>query len=460
MRQEGRQAKIIKVVARAATILLLSFTFNPAGVFAQELYLSPREQMMVATLNQAREKDSSLRDVVLEMQLVQAQEALARKQAKPKRVFPKFITKVHPYFGSSTFYTDKNSNIGDKHSVLGFSNTPGVKINFLGKDKFMNIDLAFTDFREAQRSVGNADSASFNFFSSFILNKYTLTFADNYFTNYVAGTDLGIDEKEYNYFWRNTFSTSLSGRFNRFGFGLGYDRTDTNYKRNVDVVEDSENAVEPGGFPGGAGHSYDSFSLTSYLKLAPKTTASMEWRHNRTNYLQQTQDNIDTYANSYSLGLSNILSHKLTGSSSLSYSTNHYPGNYGIPKSIGFSSALSYIVSERSDLQFSFGYSHHNEPESAGNYDSTSLALSGNHRLIFNPRLRISFDCGITRTVYPKTVFPADITKTRNIGLGLAYAFRQWLDFSLGYDYTRYDYNYDLDDYGTHTVRLSTQARF
>jgi hypothetical protein len=434
---------------------ILFFGWEP--LFAQEAFSASRDKLMaMAISNDSQDRERVIRDTMVNMQLKNNQRKSLQAQT---RGFSPFATQVHPYLSSTIDYYDKNNNTDDKRSVVIFNNNVGVNTNFIGKDKFMNFDFSFSDTRESQRSTGDADSATARFFTSFILKKMTFTVSDTYFTNYVAGEDLGVEEETFNYFWRNSFNTSLSTRFNRLGFNFGYERVDTNYKNSSAVsTEEPDSILVPGGAPGGSNAGQNIFSFSSYYKLAPKTTASFSYQNNGTAYTKETEANTDFYANNYSLGLSSVLSPKVTAGLGTSYNFTSY-SQADDPKQMSYTGSLGYAVSDRSDLEYGVSFGHHMEEAASAYYDTYGFSLSGNHRFIFNPKIRFSFSAHMDRSLYKK-IEPTQIEKMQSYSMGLAYAFRQWLDFSVTYRYNRFDYNTDEADYGRHSVQSATNARF
>ncbi len=461
---------------KRGTVSLVCALLVAAPAWAQTASSAGREQLMLATLNQLQEGDKSIKgarenaikETIQELQLNQAQASQEKENREYVRhaATSKIVVQAHPYIGQNTSYWDIADPRNDKHHVTIFNETPGLLLNFLGKDKFVNLDFSVSDSRDVGRSDNRDTSAQVNLASSFVLNKYTFSVTDNYFNNYIAGRDIGINSKVFNYYWQNDFGMSLSSRFNRMGLSLGYKRTDTNYKKSTGSIPDTD-ADTDGQLvaQSGTSSSVDVFSLASDLKIAPKTTLSFGYDYGLNNFLERATDvngnSGNSYYNTYSTSLATVLSPKITASQGANYTLTHYRSTAASEtKTLGLPFGLSYAITDRTDLALTYTYTHHFEGNAANYYHETAYGISGNHRLAFNPKLKFSFSCKWDTTAHDKLAGPTQVKKARNFGVGLSYAFRQWLDFGLTYTYKRYDYNYNDDDYGKHNVQFSTNARF
>lgn len=458
-----------KVLVFVCTVLITT----PA--IAQQVSATPRDQLMLVTLKQLREgekavkgaRENAIKETIQELQLSAAQEKLQKEYREYSKKTPGsgITVQAHPYISQSTSYWDQKDPKNDRHHVMIFNQSPGLFLSFLGKDKFVNLGFSVSDSRDCDRSDNRDDSAQVNLASNFVFNKYTFSVTDNYFNNYIAGPDIGIDPKIFNYYWQNDLSTSLSSRFNRLGFSLGYQRTDVNYRISSGLVPDTD-ADNDGQLvaPSGTSSSVDVFSLSSDLKIAPKTTLSFGYNYGMNNYLERVSvdgNSGNSYYNTYSTSIAGVLSPKVTATVGANYTLTHYRSTAANEtKSLGIPFGLSYAISDRTDLALTYSYTHHFEGNAANYYHDGVFGISGNHRLAFNPKLKFSFACKWDSAVNDKLATPTQIKKTRNFSVGLNYAFRQWLDFGLSYAYRRYDYNYNDDDYGKHNVRFSTNARF
>jgi hypothetical protein len=127
-------------------------------------------------------------------------------------------------------------------------------------------------------------------------------------------------------------------------------------------------------------------------------------------------------------------------------------------RSISLSEALTYRMSERSNLSLSFGHAIHDEKVHSNYSIANNLTIDMYHRLGFNPKLAAILSYNISYSDHLKKD-PVLYANVRTYSFGLTYAYKKWLDLALDYQYIDNYYNY-APKYDSVIIVFKSQARF
>ncbi len=349
---------------------------------------------------------------------------------------------AHPYLSESVSYNDNvDSTKKDKKSSIINTFTPGLKMNLRDKAKSLALDLHINNSLYNNRRRSNTQSAESQVVTTFNIRRYTLTISDSYFSNYLACEDFGVDDNDFNKYWANTLNVLVGRHFNRIGFDAGYNFKNSKYEPNFKESDSTQETI----------------NFNQYLKVATKTQLLFAYSYNRTKS-PHTSDPNDSHSNNFDLSLSGVLSPKVTATAAMTYTlTNQKTGDDS--RSTTLSGKLGHQISRRSNLALTLSRSMSEPATKANYYIGNTFNLTGNHRLAFNPKFNLSFNSGAAYSRYPKKADFTEKSETYTLGLGLSYAFRQWLDFSLDWAHTENRSNVNIDYY-TNIFTFKTQAKF
>ncbi len=203
----------------------------------------------------------------------------------------------------------------------------------------------------------------------------------------------------------------------------------------------------------------DDLTFNPYFNLSKKTRILASYEYYRKRY-----PHIDALEPSYKqnicgLGITSAVSPKTTVLLKGTYTIDDQKSGNDYDEGV-YNFNLGYKISSRSDISFDYAYTLHNEYEGDVNdYNTNSISLSGNHRFGFSTKLRLSYGVNASFQRYPKYGPFVKENDTYGCNLGLAYAFRSWLDFSLTWTHTAYNFNVG-GDYQRDVISFKTQAKF
>lgn len=429
-------------------ILILSlFSFlRPKLSFAQQSPFTPQENAMFIILNQLQEKEAAIRDSMEEAQMRLMKSSLKEKRVEKVReglvLFKALLSRTHPYLTESvSFYDNMDSQKDFKKSSIVNNFTPGLKMNFRDRAKSLRLDFYINTSLYNNRRRSNRQSAGSEAVTTFNIRRYMLTISDSYFSNYVASEEFGVDDHDFDKYWQNSISSTIGRHFNRIGFDLGYKQT---ILENELLLKDSDSIQE-------------TVNFNQYLRIATKTQLLFAYNYNRAKYTHRI-DPDDSQSKNFNLSLAGVLSSKLTALIETAYVlTDQKTGDDS--RGITLNGKLGHQISRRSNLALTLSRSINESATKANYYIGNSFNLSGNHRLAFNPKFNLSFNSGASYGRYPKKADFTQKNETYTLGLGLSYAFRQWLDFSLDWAHTKSESNVSID-YSANTFTFKTQAKF
>ena len=424
---------------------------------AQEIYFSPREELMQIMLDQLQEKREGLRKLQTGFTRRIGEEAIEKimpeaqlpekgkkeyKEKKPKTFYLKKITsRVHPYLNTETSFNDNVDALPKKRSDLGYTSSTGFKTSLMGQRRSLNLDAHMDNYYHERHPLDNTQSLGVSSAAAFGVGRNTLSVSNNYFTNWIANTDFGINEDEYTYYWSDALGFAWARNFNRLGFELGYGRSHSEYEETYKISDGSS----------------DTFTVGQYLLLAKKTRLSLDYSCSLDKSERVHAD--DSRSDSYSVEIAGVLSPKITHSLTAGYQVTD-PKEGADSRGKTFAMNLAYRVSNRTNLSLRLGHSIHKDKGGAENtLVGSTFALSGTHRLGFNPKLSLNFQNSVGYQEYPKNGSDDNDSRLYAVGLGLGYAFRKWLDLSLDWSHARMDSNLGTN-YNQNTVVFKTVSKF
>jgi len=433
-------------------LLVMLLAVNIAKVFAQDMIFSPRENMIFVTLNQMQEREEAVSDAMKEAQLKQLESNIRKVRSERVQVelsaarFKNPLKNIHPYLSQSTQFNENvYARIKDRKGRFTYTNTIGARRNFVKRGKTLNLDLHINDNRSQNLPHDNTQDVAFDSLGNLFIGRYVLSLTDSVSSNYIGKVDeFGIKTDTLTYHWANTFGTKLSRSFNRVGFDLGYTRADDFNEPDFTVNNNISGT----------------YSLNSYLRIGAKTKLVASCSHGNVEYTHKVTPSRDNNSNTFGLSLSGVLSPKMTGVAQMNYNLGNNP-DAAHTRGRTFTTNIAYAFTQRTNLALSYSHTI-NQSSTKSDYSvADSFGLTANHRLGFNPKFNFSFNSGVSNTSNPKKdIWP---THTENVtyalGLGLSYAFRQWLDFSLNWNYTKQEDNTSTS-YHKNVFIFNTQARF
>jgi len=438
-------------------ILIFALSLYLSELFAEEASSVSREELISNTFSFLQEEGSAGR----EKAIGEAMKVATKKKSREKRIsgeegFAGFsLPQAHPYVDQETAYNDNLDITRPQQGSVINSLTPGVKMNFVGQGKSVNLDVHLNNVFFNQRNKADFQGGEASLLSNFGLGKYNISFFDDYTRNYHIAKTFGTsDFNAHQLTWQNSFTTILGRNFNRAGFNAEYQRVDNRYAPTTTPI----NSVTESAFSI-VNKTEETYSFKPYVRITKKTKALLEYSYDRLNY-----HNVDSPDNSHynnlDLTLSSILTPKLTASFKAGYKTLDLKVSPDT-NTTTYTTQVGYAPTTRSDINFSFKYAHVDSPDSASRYAEEDFVLSANHRLASNPKFNFSAKGEIDHYIFPKlTTWPTRKNNTNyTLELGLTYAFRQWLDFSLGWTYKNVKSNIDIE-YDNNIIAFKTQAKF
>jgi len=429
-------------------ILILVLFLAHRALFAEEAPLAYRESIILTTLNTLeyiRGKQTGTRENAMLQSIREAQGKSNKGRIKKERggsFLGRLGYRTHPYLNESVSFDDNvDSAKSNRKSSIINTVTPGLKMNFRDKKKYLALDTHINTQLYNNRRRNNTQDIQVGLTNAYNIGPYLLTILGDYFTNYFATEELGVDDNDYTECQQSGLGFTLGRHFNRIGFDAGYKRTD-NYYEHAQSSDDQAGEV---------------FTFNEYLRIATKTRLSFGYTRSRTKYAAKHSPN-DSNSSDFNLNLSGVLSPKLTAMLGATYGLTDSKGGSD-SRSTGLAGSLGHKISKRSSLALSFNHAIHEE-SAKENYSITDVfQLAVSHRLAFNPRLNFSFSSQASYASFPKKAGYTQRDDAYNLGCGLSYAFRQWLDFSLDWSQKISESNVNSRYYGN-TITFKTQASF
>ena len=410
---------------------------------ANEMPRSSREEVISSAFSQLEERG----DFGQQREVLETAESKGRKGGIPgARLIHSYVktltSRLHPFLSTQTNLNDNADSSGKKRSKIDYSSSVGVRGSYISKGGgSLNIETFMKNAYQERHPQSNTQDLTVNMQMNFGLRRNTFSIANSYFTNYIADDKFGIEIDRLRRYWSDTLSFSWGKHFNRIGFDVGGAHSATVYEEDYNTLDFIS----------------DSFGIAQYLFIGKKTRLSLNYYYKRTAYDRDPA--ADSRADSFGLELAGVVSPKITGAFTIGYDLSNIKGGTDT-KTRDFGLSFAYRISNRSNLSLSLSHLIHDDSIAATNYYTDDyFYLSGKHRLAFNQRLSISFANSVRYKNYLKLAGAHNNSITYGIAFGLGYAFRQWLDLSLGWGHTRVCTKLG-DDYNANTVTFSSSARF
>ncbi len=450
---------------------ILSFLFCPAAPLAQQVNFTVRDEMMFMAIEQLSEEQqlpageifSPPREEAISTSINQLED---RKQALDKPIegsqtsmpqiskkstpgtglvgpyLKKTVSRLHPYLSARAALNDNVDKLRKKRSSLGYSTSAGIRSSYVTKARSsLNLDVVMRNAYFERHAEDNTQDLTVNSQYNFGVKRNTFSIANSYFTNYIADDSFGIKTDQQASYWEDALSLSWGKHFNRIGFDIGWARGETSYEDAYKTRDNARNALE----------------IDQYLFIGKKTRLSLGYQYGNTNH--ERVPTSDKRSDSISLELAGVVSPKITGAFNMDYDTTDFKKGAD-SKTIGFGLGFAYRISNRSSLSLDLLHSVIDDTSGAISYSTEdSFGLSGSHRLAFNPRLSVNFSSTVLYKDFPKWEGSHNEYSIYGLGLGLSYAFRQWIDLSLSWNHSRKYSNIDTN-YNQNTVVFTSSARF
>jgi len=438
------------VYKTVCVIILLTgyLVFLPVECPAQQLFGAPRDQAILAAFNQIQAN----RDAAIKYSMEEAQmrnlEAGLKKQKKKQRQqgggnsLSKLPSRIHPYFSHILGFDDNVDARKDRNkTALTNSITPGFKLNLQQRRHNVAMDGHVDALYYNKRKGSNVQNGQYDIMTNFNIDRFIFSVSNSLFSNYISSDKLGVDDDLVDNYISNDTTFVLVSNFNRTGFDLSYRRKFFQYEP---IKKTSDNIIE-------------TIAFANYLRVATKTRFIFSYTKGRTRYTKTSSPD-DSRSDAYALGITSVLTSKMTASQELSYSKvdNKITDDYH-DTSLTF--RLGYTTAKRSNINLIAARSIHKDATESEDTIANSLQFGGNRRLAISPKLKLSFSAGISDVTYPKRVGFVRKDRQYGLGLGLTYSMRQWLDFSFDWSRLKNDSNVETNYY-KNTYTFKTQAKF
>jgi len=432
-----------------ACLLIIVLSFCPGAVFAQQMPLALRDNAIMSAfqllqVNRDKAMTSSFQEAQMRLLDGKFKEAVIIKNKPTPSFLSNFRLRNHPY-ASLESVLDDNVDLSGDHKKTAFSNKVilGLKNNITSKYLTTILDLKLDTTYYKNRTRSNTQGAEVKLQNYFNLGRYAFSISDTYNNNYIV-SDNFVDSDLFEHYWSNTFNTTLSRDYNRLGYSLGYSYIQTEYENDFSLGND---------------HTDHTFTFKQYLKVATKTRFMFDYEHGITEYIhQQPGASKDFHYDDFSLGVTGVLSAKMTALLNTAYRFSDYKEDDDYNK-ITATGKISYVMSPNTNMALTYQHIAHDPGDHTDNFRENIITISGDRRLSFNRRFKFTYDASYDRAVYPK----GDIRTKRNTryswGLGLIYNFREWVDLSLEYDNKQYRSNVDTS-YKNNILKFKTSAKF
>jgi hypothetical protein len=450
---------------------ILAVLFCPAASLAQQVHFSARDEMMLMAVEQLSERQQlpageisfSSREEVISAsinQLEDGKQALDKPIEEPQASIPqtskkntpgiglvssylkKTISRIHPYLSAQATLNDNAGLSRKKRSSLQYITSAGVRTSYLTKARnSFNLDVFMNNAYYERHAEQNSQGLTVNSQYNFGVRRNTFSIGNSYFTNYIADDSFGIKTDLQRSYWADTLSLSWGKHFNRIGFDIGGARSESSYEDEYKTMDAATNSL----------------GIGQYLFIGKKSRLSLGYYYRSTKH--ERVPTSDSRFDSFSLELAGVVSPKITGAFSINYDTSDL--KEGIDsRTRDFGLGFAYRISNRSSLSLDLVHTVFDDTSGAMHYSTEdSFNLSVKHRLAFNPRLSLGFSSAVLFKDYPKWEGPHNDYSIYGLGLGLGYAFRQWLDLSLSWGHSRKYSNIDTN-YNQNTVVFMSSARF
>jgi|GEM_PF-3113645 len=453
--------------------VILGILFCPVACYAQQLDFTLRDAMMIMAVEQLEQtqpflgsevpfdsREEAIADAISQLEesprsldkLIgrpPISKALTKRKELPgigliDSFFKKITSRLHPYFSGQATFDDNADLSRKKRSSLQYSSTAGLRGSYITKSaNSLNLDVFMTNDYFERHAEDNVQNLTLNSQFNFGVKRNTFSISNSYVTNYIADDRFGIKTDQLQRSWTDTLSLSWGKRLNRIGFLAEAAHAQTSYEDDYKVNDSAS----------------DSFLIGPYLLIGRKTRLSLDYQYERTKYERMPAS--DSRSDTFNLELAGVVSPKVTGAFNVGYAMSD-PKTGVDSKTRDFGLSFAYAVSKRTNLSLILLHTVYDDAAGDNTYSTEdAFTLTGKHRMAFNPRLSLSFLNNVVFKDYPKRQGTHNEYAIYTVGLGLEYAFRQWLDLSLSWEHARKHSNIDSDiNYNQNTVLFTSTARF
>jgi hypothetical protein len=442
-----------KTLTVAGAFVAGAFFFSAAPAWGQVPVSPGRERLVMQTLNRMQQRDAAMAESMQEAQLKLVERRVARAGSPPsgaserrtaktgKNPLKGFFSKSHPYLITQVSFNDNldEDTLPEKSDWI-YSITPGFRTSNVSLGKSTAFDMHLESTYNQKRAGDNAGSLTASLDQTMSLGLYSFTIGNSITSNYINTEKLGWSDTEMDRSIENSFSTSLGRAFNRYGFNVGYARLDTFNE----PVNRNDNMWS------------DVLSVAQFLRLGTRTRLSMDYAISRE--MHPRGHSGDSRGQEWGLSLAGVLSPKVSVSSGIDYGeTDAKSGDDS--HAFAFTQNIGYRFSDRTNFSFAFSRLRETFVDDEARAVTNSYTFAANHRLAFNPKLNLGFSYVVTDELFPSSSIPSQDQNTRTIGLGLSYAFKQWLDFSFGYSRKRVSSSIE-ENHNVNLVTITSSAKF
>jgi len=363
----------------------------------------------------------------------------------------------HPYIRNTLYYDDNVENSVDytywidEEQTASVINTvrPGLKMSYRGRKWNMVGDFSYTDKYFNSYRNSNFQRADALIQATLRLGRNEVTLFNNFTYYHPAKKDYtGTDDDDVvstgkNY-RRNNFRVNSGRAFNRFGYDLEYDRVD--YKYEPAFEEDNYNGQR--------------IAFSPYWRISQKTRITGRYAHYFEYYTDVYPPDNERYRD-----ITITFFNRLTSKISDQISINQRSTNYKVDdneKYITFQAKFAYGVSPRTNLTLGLDHEIFKSADREDNYLQDTFSLSGNHRFVFNPKIKLGLGATAQLRDYVKRVYASKERKrdTYEFNFAVDYAFRNWLDFVLSYKHEINWSSLNSNSFYRNLVTFATEARF
>ena len=392
-----------------------------------------------------------------EQQLVPVKTRVERDSSRGVPFWERLTTHYHPYITNILNYDDNvensvdytyTTNEGQTASVIN-TVRPGLKMSYRGRKWSLVGDFSYSNKYYHNFSRSNFDSADAMLQATTNLGRNEVTLFND-FTYYhtakkdYADTDddgfIGVGKN----YRRNNFRATTGRAFNRLGYDLVYNRIDYKY----------EPAFEDDNY-----HSQE-IAFKPYWRISKKTRITGRYAY----YFQELTD-VDSPDDQRYQDITMTFFNRLTSKISDEISINQRLTNFKVDddeKYTTFQARFAYGVSPRTNLALDLSHEIFRCGDREDSYLEDAFHLSGNHRFVFNPKIKLGLGATAKLRDYVKRVSLPKERKRDNYEFNFAvdYAFRDWLDFILSYKHEINWSSLNSNSFYRNLVTFTSEARF
>lgn len=425
------------------------FSLNTSFVFGQTLIPTQTGEMSLWLSRMEREMavDESLR---LAQEKIILEEMEQERHVETK--LQDFLRRhLNPYLEIESAYDDNIFLSPTRKSDFINTFMPGVKISFLGEDNisqedFLQLDIGAKLTAYSDHTFMNSQNPYLSFLWNNYFNRYHFNLYEKFKKDVTLESGVTAAQEGKIKYLGNDFDFLFGAEYNRLAFDFGLKRYDyfyeTQYKRENNYNENI-------------------FSLTGYVKLAPKTRLLFEYDHGIILYPEEqlTSSKNAKYQELW-FGLKGDITSKIVGIMKAGYQYRVYRARADWDKPI-LGMDLVYNFKERTSFFLKLDKTAQQSISTDQNYyDLNKVNFGVINRFAFNPKLSLTTDGLYENDNYASS----GDTKRKDKLYGLVGAFKyelqRWASAVLDYTYKERDSNINSNDYVAHIFSLKLKGSF